>query len=64
MSVCVSYVARSGVSNVGGSLSSGIGLTLSVSRGTDHLQVVNVAPSAIVSVASALSTGSLLFPFF
>ena len=28
VSVCVSYVARSGVSNVGGSLSSGIGLTL------------------------------------
>ena len=37
VSLCVSYVARSGVSNVGDSLSSGIGLTLSVSLGTDHL---------------------------
>ena len=63
VSVCVSYVARSGVSNVGGSLSSGVSLTLSVSRGTDHLRVINVAPSAVVSVASALSPGSLLFPF-
>ena len=61
--LCVSYVARSGVSNVGGSLSSSLGHTLSVSHGTDHLQVVNVAPSAVVSVASALSPGSLLFPF-
>ena len=58
VSVCVSYVARSGDSNVGGSLSSGVGLTRSVSRGTDHLRVINV-----VSVASALSPGSLLFPF-
>ena len=63
VSVCLSYVARSGVSSVGGSLSSGFGLTLSVSRGTDHLRVVNVAPSTVVSVASALSPGSLLFPF-
>ena len=62
VSVCVSYVAKSGVSNVGGSLSSGLGLTVSVSRGPDHLRVVNVAPSAVVSVASALSPGSLLFP--
>ena len=61
--VSVSYVARSRVSNVGGFLSSGLGLAVSVSRGSDHLQVVDVAPSAVVSVASALSPGSLLFPF-
>ena len=48
---------------MGGSLSSGVGLTPSVSRGTDHLRVINVAPSAVVIVASALSPGSLLFPF-
>ena len=35
----------------------------SVSHGTDHLLVVNVAPSAVVFVALALSPGSLLFPF-
>ena len=52
--VCVSYIARSGVSTVWGSLGSGVSLTLSVSRGTDHLRVINVAPSA-------LSPGSLLF---
>ena len=48
---------------MGGSLSSGFAVTLSASHGTDHLRVVNVAPSAVVSVASALSPGSLLFPF-
>ena len=63
VSVCVSYVARSEVSQMGGSLSSGLGLTVSVSCGSDHLRVVDVAPSAVVSVASALSPGSLLFPF-
>ena len=63
VSVCVPYVARSGVSNMGGSLSSGVGLTLSVSRGTDHLRVISVAPSAVATVASALSPGSFLFPF-
>ena len=47
----------------GRSLRSGLSLTLSVSRCTDHLWVVNIAPSAVVSVAMALSLGSLLFPF-
>ena len=61
--MCVSYVARSGVSNLGGSLTIGIRLTISVSCGTDHLRVVNIAPSAVATVASALSPGSLLFPF-
>ena len=63
MSVCVSCVASSGVSNLGGTLNTGVGLTVSVSRGTDQLRVVNVAPSAVATVASALSPGSLLFPF-
>ena len=60
VSVCVSYVDSSGFSNLGGPLTYGVGLTISVSRGTDQLRVVNVAPS---TVASALSPGSLLFPF-
>ena len=59
MSVCVSYVDSSGFSNLGGPLNSGVGLTISVSCGTDQLRVVNVA----ATVASALSPGSLLFPF-
>ena len=63
VSVCVLYVARSGVSNFGGSLTTGVGLTISVSRGTDHLRVVNVAPPAVATAASALSPGSLLLPF-
>ena len=45
---------------MGGTLHTDVGLTVSVSRGTDQLRVVNVAPS---TVASALSPGSLLFPF-
>ena len=63
VSVCVSYVDRSGFSNLGGPLNSGVGITISVSRGMDQLCVVNVAPSAVTTVASALSPGSLLFPF-
>ena len=63
MSVCVSYVDSSGFSNFGGPLNSGVGLTISVWRGTDQLRVVNVAPSTIATVASAISPGSLLFPF-
>ena len=58
MSVC-----SSGVSNLGGTLNTGVGLTVIVSRGTDQLRIVIVAPSAVATVASALSPGSLLFPF-
>ena len=63
MSVSVSYAASSGFSILGGPLNSGVGLTINVSRSTDHLRVVNVAPSAVATVASALSPGSLPFPF-
>ena len=63
VSVCVSYVDSSGFSNLGGPLNSCVGLTISVSRGMDQLRVVNVAPSTVATVASALSPGSLLFPF-
>ena len=55
VSVCVSCVDSSGFSNLGGPINSGVGLTISVSSGTDQLRVVNVA--------TALSPGSLLFPF-
>ena len=48
---------------MGGSLSSGHGQSHGVLRGMDQLRVVDVAPSAIVTVASALSPGSFLFPF-
>ena len=58
MSVCVSYVASSGFSDLGGPIHSGVGITISVASGTDELCVVTVA-----TVASALSPGSLLFPF-
>ena len=59
----MSYVDSSGFSNLGGPINSGVGLTISVSRGTDQLRVVNVASSNVAAVASALSPGSLLFPF-
>ena len=60
MSVYVSYIASSGFSSLGGPINSNVGIIISVSRGTDQLLVVNVAPS---TVASALSPGSFLFPF-
>ena len=63
VSVCVPNSVRSRVSSVGGSLSSGHGHSFSASRCMDQLRVVGVPPSATVTVASALSPGSLLFPF-
>ena len=63
VSACVSYVDSSGFSNLGGPLNSGVGLTISVSRGTDQLRVVNVAPSTVATVASALSPASFSFLF-
>ena len=48
---------------MGGSLVTGHGHSLSSTRGMDQLRVVGVAPSATVTVASALSPGYLLFPF-
>ena len=38
VSVCVSYVARSGVSNLGGSLTTGVGLTISLFRQDTYLR--------------------------
>ena len=61
--VSVSNLVRSGVASVGGSLVTGHGHSLRSVRGMDQLCVVGVAPSATVTVASALSPGSLLFPF-
>ena len=63
VSVCVPNLVMSGVSSMGGSLSSGHGHSFSAARGMDQLRVVGVAPSANVTVDSALSPGSLLFPF-
>ena len=63
MSVCVPNLVRSGVVSVGDSLVTGHGHSLTSARGMDQLRVVGVAPSATVTVASALSPGSLLFPF-
>ena len=63
LSVYVSCVASSGFSVLEGPIYSTVGITFAVSRGTDQLRVVDVAPSTVASVASALSPGSLLFPF-
>ena len=63
VSVCVSYVDSSGFLHLGGTITSGVGITISVSRCMDQMRVVNVAPSAVATVASALSLGYLLFPF-
>ena len=61
--VCVDNVARSWVSSLGGSLVAGLGQSHRLNYGTDQLRVAGVAPCAHVNVASALSPGSLLFPF-
>ena len=56
-------LVRSGVVSLGDSLVTGHGHSLSSTHGMDQLLVVGVAPLANVTVASALSPGSLLFPF-
>ena len=58
VSVCVNNVASSRVSSLGGSLVTGLSQSHMLTYGTDQF---GVAP--YVNVASALSPGSLLFPF-
>ena len=63
MCLCLPSVARSGDFSLGGSFSSGHSQSHGVLRGMDQLRVVDVAPSAIVTVASVLSPGSLCLSF-
>ena len=58
------HLARSGLDRVTGSPSPGLDLLTSVPGGTDQLRVCGDPINVTLSVASTLSLGGLLFPFF